>query len=109
MGKASEYWRTAVEECLSDQGVKLPDDVIEWLACDMKLAAEMEGEASGRSCIPNPENSRVRELEAQLQRERSEHERELAAVKGLALRARGLREDSAFVSTRNGEAHFERR
>ena len=67
---ASKYWQTCVEEAVSEIGIVATSEQVAQLAEAMSHISEMESEATGRYFIPNPLETRLKETEAKLKRER---------------------------------------
>jgi DnaJ-class molecular chaperone len=68
---AYDYWKEALGEALSEAGcfAALTDQQITDVAEQMKFAAEMESEATGRINIPNPYERELKETKTALKAE----------------------------------------
>lgn len=77
--RVSPYWLEAVGQALCEAGCwdTTTEEQRNILAREMKFAAEMEGEATGRYCIPNP-------LETEIRRLKDVHARQLAEAEKIA-------------------------
>ncbi len=104
---SKNYLEISLEGALDEVGIELTKEQFKALLDSLHAAQEMEGEATGAYNIPNPLATELAALKEKHKREMEAAERNARAVEALALAARGLRPESAFVEVRNGRAQFQ--
>lgn len=104
------YLISSLEYALDEVGISATSEQITAIAKSLEGSLSVEYEMTGQDCIPDPRETELREVKARYQREIDHQERLRAGVEALALRARGLRPDQAYVHIEtDGTAHFEER
>ena len=69
------YYAETIADALENAGCVVAPEVITQVAEAVAISVENEGMASGRDCIPNPENTEIASLKRQLVEQRAEAER----------------------------------
>lgn len=104
------YWRESLGIALDDAGIKYTPEQLDELTDSVVGIREVESQALGYDCIPHPLQTQIDNLKQRHKEEVKELENRNNAIEDLALKARGLSHDRAYVSVdRNGYAHLERR
>ncbi len=106
---SQSYLEIGLECVLDEVGIIVTPEQFTVMVKRLQGHLDVESEATGRCYIPDPsiaEIARIRKLHDQEMREAT---KDIELVKSLALRARGLHPDIAFVAVHNGQATFEER
>jgi len=65
-----EYWEICVGEALEEAGIDLPpDDKFKILVEAIQGCAEVQDEAMGRYCIPDPRTEEIRQLKRKMEQD----------------------------------------
>lgn len=104
-----EYYLSSLGNALDDIGIKYTSDQLDELTDYVQGIQEVKSQALGYDCIPNPLQTEMDNLKRKHKEELKELEKSKNAIEDLALRARGLSNENAYIRTRDGRANFELR
>ena len=106
----TEYWRESLAQALDDIGINYNSEQLDELTDYITGIQEVESQALGYDCIPNPLQTEIDKLKQRHKEDIKDLEDRKNAIEDLALKARGLSSERAYVQVDySGTAHFERR